>query len=232
VINGVERVVVNQMHRSPGVFFDHDKGKTHASGKFLFNCRIIPNRGSWLDFEYDAKDLLYFRIDRKRKLPITTLLYALGYKKKEILDLFYDFKIFTYGKEKKKWQTKFNPNEYKRPVKLRTDLIDLKNEKKIFVRHFDNKIKSTNTFNLLNYIKKKNQKTKLFFLIGADNLIKFHKWNKWKKIPELAKIVVFARPNYSIKALNSVASKKLKKKDWMYINVKKMNISSSLIRKF
>ena len=68
VINGVERVVVNQMHRSPGVFFDHDKGKTHASGKLLFNCRIIPNRGSWLDFEYDAKDLLYFRIDRKRKL--------------------------------------------------------------------------------------------------------------------------------------------------------------------
>jgi len=94
VINGVERVVVNQMHRSPGVFFDHDKGKTHASGKFLFNCRIIPNRGSWLDFEYDAKDLLYFRIDRKRKLPITTLLYALGYKRSEILDLFYDFKIF------------------------------------------------------------------------------------------------------------------------------------------
>ena len=73
VINGVERVVVNQMHRSPGVFFDHDKGKTHASGKLLFNCRVIPNRGSWLDFEYDVKDILYFRIDRKRKLPITTL---------------------------------------------------------------------------------------------------------------------------------------------------------------
>ena len=131
VINGVERVVVNQMHRSPGVFFDHDKGKTHASGKFLFNCRIIPNRGSWLDFEYDAKDLLYFRIDRKRKLPITTLLYALGYNRSEILDLFYDFKIFIFDKEKKRWQTKFNPNEYKRPVKLRTDLIDSKNEKKI-----------------------------------------------------------------------------------------------------
>ena len=102
VINGVERVVVNQMHRSPGVFFDHDKGKTHASGKLLFNCRIIPNRGSWLDFEYDAKDLLYFRIDRKRKLPITTLLYAIGYKKKEMLDLFYDFKVFHFDKIKKK----------------------------------------------------------------------------------------------------------------------------------
>ena len=131
VINGVERVVVNQMHRSPGVFFDHDKGKTHASGKFLFNCRIIPNRGSWLDFEYDAKDLLYFRIDRKRKLPITTLLYALGYKRNEILNLFYDFKIFTFDKEKRKWQTKFNPDEYKRPIKLRADLINWKNEKKV-----------------------------------------------------------------------------------------------------
>ena len=131
VINGVERVVVNQMHRSPGVFFDHDKGKTHASGKFLFNCRIIPNRGSWLDFEYDAKDLLYFRIDRKRKLPITTLLYALGYNKSEILDLFYDFKVFTFDKGKKKWNAKFDPNDYKRPLKLRTDLIDTKNEKKV-----------------------------------------------------------------------------------------------------
>ena len=85
VVNGVERVVVNQMHRSPGVFFDHDKGKTHASGKLLFNCRVIPNRGSWLDFEYDVKDILYFRIDRKRKLPITTLLYALGYSRTEKL---------------------------------------------------------------------------------------------------------------------------------------------------
>ena len=131
VINGVERVVVNQMHRSPGVFFDHDKGKTHASGKFLFNCRIIPNRGSWLDFEYDAKDLLYFKIDRKRKLPITTLLYAIGYNRSEILDLFYDFKIFSFIKEKGKWNTKFDPNEYKRPVKLRNDLIDAKNEKKL-----------------------------------------------------------------------------------------------------
>ena len=68
VINGIERVVVNQMHRSPGVFFDHDKGKSHASGKLLFNCRVIPNRGSWLDFEFDVKDFLYFRIDRKKKI--------------------------------------------------------------------------------------------------------------------------------------------------------------------
>ena len=77
VINGTERVIVSQMHRSPGVFFDHDKGKTHSSGKYLFTARIIPYRGSWLDFEFDSKDLVYVRIDRKRKLPVTTLLYAL-----------------------------------------------------------------------------------------------------------------------------------------------------------
>ena len=77
VVNGTERVIVSQMHRSPGVFFDHDKGKTHSSGKYLFAARIIPYRGSWLDFEFDAKDLVYVRIDRRRKLPVTTLLLAL-----------------------------------------------------------------------------------------------------------------------------------------------------------
>src|SRR6185437_4140009 len=77
IINGTERVIVSQMHRSPGVFFDHDKGKTHSSGKYLFAARVIPYRGSWLDFEFDAKDHLYVRIDRRRKLPVTTLLYAL-----------------------------------------------------------------------------------------------------------------------------------------------------------
>jgi len=107
-----------------------------------------------------------------------------------------------------------------------------KNEKKIFVSYFDNKIKSINTFRLLNFIKKKNKKAKLFFLIGADNLKKFHKWNNWKKIPKLAKIVIFPRQGYSIKSLNSNASKNLSKKDFMYIKSKKVNISSSLIRKF
>jgi len=131
VINGVERVVVNQMHRSPGVFFDHDKGKSHASGKLLFNCRVIPNRGSWLDFEYDVKDILYFRIDRKRKLPITTLLYALGYNREEILKLFYDFKTFNFDKNSKKWKTKFNPDDFKRPSKLKDDLVNFADGKKI-----------------------------------------------------------------------------------------------------
>ena len=132
--------------------------------------------------------------------------------------------------------TKQNPLKQKPYLSTRTRMKlsknITKNQKKIFVKCLDDKIKSKNTFDLLNYLKKKNKKIKLFFLIGSDNLIKFHKWNKWEKIPELAKIIVFARPNYSIRALNSIASKKLKKRDWMYINSKKMNISSSLIRKF
>jgi len=94
VINGTERVVVSQLHRSPGVFFDHDRGKTHSSGKLLYSARIIPYRGSWLDFEFDAKDAVFVRIDRRRKLPATVLLRALGYGTEDILDLFYDKNLF------------------------------------------------------------------------------------------------------------------------------------------
>ncbi|MDC1127277.1 DNA-directed RNA polymerase subunit beta, partial [Candidatus Pelagibacter sp.] len=113
ITNGVQRVVVNQMHRSPGVFFDHDKGKTHASGKLLFNCRVIPNRGSWLDFEYDVKDFLYFKIDRKKKIFASTLLLALGYSKAEIADEFYTNETYTFDPKTEKWKTKFNPENYK-----------------------------------------------------------------------------------------------------------------------
>ena len=115
----------------------------------------------------------------------------------------------------------------KKRIKLSKEIT--KNYKKIFVQYFDDKIGSSNTFDLLNYIKKKNQKNKLFFLIGADNLKKFHKWKKRKKIPKLAKIVVFPRKNYSF---DSIASKKLCKEDLIYIRSRKINISSSLIRKF
>ena len=121
IINGTERVVVSQMHRSPGVFYDHDKGKTHSSGKFLYQARIIPYRGSWLDFEFDGKDTLFFRIDRRRKLPITTLLKALHLNNQEIYDTFYDsdFLIKTeFG-----WSIKFNPEKF-RGKKLSYDLID------------------------------------------------------------------------------------------------------------
>ncbi len=124
VVNGTERVIVSQMHRSPGVFFDHDKGKTHASGKLLFACRIIPYRGSWLDFEFDAKDIVFSRIDRRRKLPVTTLLYALGLDQEGIMDAYYD--TVTYKLKKKKgWVTKFFP-ERVRGTRPTFDLVDAK----------------------------------------------------------------------------------------------------------
>ena len=100
VINGTERVVVSQLHRSPGVFFDHDRGKTHSSGKLLYSARVIPYRGSWLDFEFDPKDMVYVRIDRRRKLPATVLLRALGYSSQEILEMFYENNKFKISKAK------------------------------------------------------------------------------------------------------------------------------------
>jgi DNA-directed RNA polymerase subunit beta len=148
VVNGTERVIVSQMHRSPGVFFDHDKGKSHSSGKFLFAARVIPYRGSWLDFEFDAKDIVHVRIDRRRKLPVTTLLMALdsdetaqkridmaeeggqlppeqavGMSIENILDYFYDAIGFTLGKDG--WKTAFDADAM-RGVKLDNDLIDAK----------------------------------------------------------------------------------------------------------
>ncbi|MEV8467073.1 DNA-directed RNA polymerase subunit beta [Fluviibacterium sp. DFM31] len=122
VVNGTERVIVSQMHRSPGVFFDHDKGKTHASGKLLFACRIIPYRGSWLDFEFDAKDIVFARIDRRRKLPVTTLLYALGMDQEGICDAYYD--TVNYKLESSRgWVTKFFP-ERVRGTRPTFDLVD------------------------------------------------------------------------------------------------------------
>ncbi|HAT49939.1 MAG TPA: DNA-directed RNA polymerase subunit beta [Alphaproteobacteria bacterium] len=106
IVNGTERVIVSQMHRSPGVFFDHDKGKSHSSGKFLFSARIIPYRGSWLDFEFDPKDYLFARIDRRRKLPVTTLLRAMGMGPEEILARFYDLE--TYRKTGVIWEKKLD----------------------------------------------------------------------------------------------------------------------------
>src|SRR5512141_478466 len=99
IINGTERVIVSQLHRSPGVFFEHDKGKTHSSGKLLFSARIIPYRGSWLDFEFDPKDVLYFRVDRRRKMPVTILLKALGYNSEQILAHFFAFDTFHITKK-------------------------------------------------------------------------------------------------------------------------------------
>src|SRR5919112_438622 len=123
IVNGTERVIVSQMHRSPGVFFDHDKGKTHSSGKLLFAARIIPYRGSWLDIEFDAKDIVHARIDRKRKIPVTSLLYALGLDAEEILSTFY--KRIVYTKDKHGWRVPFDAERMK-GFKGSTDLIDAK----------------------------------------------------------------------------------------------------------
>jgi len=123
IVNGTERVIVSQMHRSPGVFFDHDKGKTHSSGKLLFAARIIPYRGSWLDIEFDAKDIVYARIDRKRKLPVTSLLYSLGLDSEEILNTFYNRLIYKRAKEG--WTVPFDAERMK-GFKASVDLIDAK----------------------------------------------------------------------------------------------------------
>ena len=153
IVNGTERVIVSQMHRSPGVFFDHDGGKTHASGKYLFASRVIPYRGSWLDFEFDAKDQMFVRIDRRRKLPVTTLLRALdaaetveyrkeceendteidplmiqGMSNEEILGTFYE--TLNYTRAKKGWKTAFDADRM-RGVKLSADLIDAKTGKAV-----------------------------------------------------------------------------------------------------
>lgn len=121
IVNGTERVIVSQMHRSPGVFFDHDKGKTHSSGKLLFAARVIPYRGSWLDFEFDAKDVVYVRIDRRRKLPATSFLLALGMDGEEILKTFYE--TVPYEKRGEGWVTPYKPERW-RGVKPEFDLVD------------------------------------------------------------------------------------------------------------
>ncbi len=121
IVNGTERVIVSQMHRSPGVFFDHDKGKSHSSGKLLFAARIIPYRGSWLDIEFDAKDIVYARIDRRRKIPVTSLMFALGLDGEEILDTFYN-KII-YERAKDGWRMPYDANRMK-GMKAVADLID------------------------------------------------------------------------------------------------------------
>jgi len=127
VINGTERVIVSQLHRSPGVFFDHDKGKSHSSGKLLFNARVIPYRGSWLDFEFDPKDNVFVRIDRRRKLPVTILMRALGYNNEEILDMFFDTDSITLGAEESVLALV--------PERLRgeTAMFDMKAKKKVIV---------------------------------------------------------------------------------------------------
>ncbi|MCT2557574.1 DNA-directed RNA polymerase subunit beta [Tsuneonella sp. YG55] len=133
IINGTERVIVSQMHRSPGVLFDHDRGKTHSSGKLLFAARVIPYRGSWLDFEFDAKDIVNVRIDRKRKLPVTALLYALGLDSEEILHHFYDTIVWerVSGKQGDGWKIPFTPEAW-RGQKPAFALVDAATGEEVF----------------------------------------------------------------------------------------------------
>src|SRR6185369_1528136 len=138
VINGTERVIVSQLHRSPGVFFEHDRGKTHSSGKLLFSARVIPYRGSWLDFEFDPKDLLFFRVDRRRKMPVTTLLKAIGLNNEEILKQFFVFDTFHLSP--KGLQMDFVPDRLKGDV-ARFDVLGkdgkvlVPRDKRITARH-------------------------------------------------------------------------------------------------
>src|SRR5438309_8308117 len=138
MVNGTERVIVSQLHRSPGVFFEHDKGKTHASGKLLFSARIIPYRGSWLDFEFDPKDILYFRVDRRRKMPVTILLKAIGLTPESILANFYvndNFRLMDSGA-----QMEFVPERLRGEV-ARFDITDksgkviVAKDKRVTARH-------------------------------------------------------------------------------------------------
>ncbi|MFA5172655.1 MAG: DNA-directed RNA polymerase subunit beta [Sulfuriferula sp.] len=138
IINGTERVIVSQLHRSPGVFFEHDRGKTHSSGKLLFSARIIPYRGSWLDFEFDVKDYLYFRIDRRRKMPVTTLLKSLGYSNEQILAEFFTTDLFHLGKQVIRFE--LVPDRLRGEI-ARFDIIDkdgaviVAKDKRITVKH-------------------------------------------------------------------------------------------------
>jgi DNA-directed RNA polymerase subunit beta len=122
IVNGTERVVVSQLHRSPGVFFSYDKGKTHSSGRLLYSARVIPSRGSWLDFEFDAKDILYVRIDRRKKLPATIVLKALGYTNEDLLKIFYPIETI-----------KIEKNKFTRPVS--EVLIGIKSSQNIVDPH-------------------------------------------------------------------------------------------------
>ncbi len=138
IINGTERVIVSQLHRSPGVFFEHDRGKTHSSGKLLFSARIIPYRGSWLDFEYDPKDYLYFRVDRRRKMPVTILLKAIGMTLEQILAAFYDFDTFQLSKSGSQFE--LVPERLRGEV-ARFDFVDkagkpiVQKDKRVTVKH-------------------------------------------------------------------------------------------------
>ncbi len=230
IVNGIERVVVSQMHRSPGVFFDHDKGKTMTNGKFLFAARIIPYRGSWLDFEFDAKDLVYARIDRRRKLPVTTILYSLysketeeklaqakkegrrlepseikGMSKEEILEYFYE--TINVEKVKKGWKVEFDANKMK-GVKFDFDLVDAETGKVVWEK--DKKITPRTAQKLV-------EKGLTGFLV-KDNYLFGKYLAKSVVVNKTGEVVADAGAELNEEILNAIDAAKVKSLELLYID--------------
>ncbi|MGB0713617.1 MAG: DNA-directed RNA polymerase subunit beta, partial [Gammaproteobacteria bacterium] len=203
VINGTERVIVSQLHRSPGVFFDHDRGKTHSSGKLLFSARVIPYRGSWLDFEFDPKDSVFVRIDRRRKLPVTVLLRALGYDAEQILDIFFDTNSFHFKGEKITWDLV--------PERLKGEIaaFDLKVGKEVLVEK--GKRITMRHIKQLSEAGSKAVEVPLDFLVGrvvAKNIVH----------PETAEVVMHANEELTEENLEKVIEAGIKDLDVIYTN--------------
>jgi DNA-directed RNA polymerase subunit beta len=204
IVNGTQRVVVSQMHRSPGVFFDHDKGKSHSSGKLIYSARIIPYRGSWLDFEFDVKDILYARIDRRRKIVSTVILRALGYEENEqILDLFYD--TLTFKKNKNDWSTPLNVNKLLGELAI----FDIENNGDVIVKK-GKKINSRQV-DVIKKAKIKSVQVKDDFLYGkifAKNIID----------KETGEILYEANTQITEEILEDIEKKKIKQIDIIHTN--------------
>ena len=230
IVNGTERVVVSQMHRSPGVFFDHDKGKTMANGKFLFAARIIPYRGSWLDFEFDSKDLVYARIDRRRKLPVTTILYSLysketeeklakakkegqkldpseikGMDKEEILAYFYE--TYKVEKDGKNWKVEFDANKMK-GVKFDFDLVDANTGKVVLEK--DKKLTPRNAQKLV-------EKGFTHFLV-KDSYLYGKFLAKAIVLKKTGEVVADAGAELNEEVLGNIEANKVKSMELLYID--------------
>ena len=203
VINGTERVIVSQLHRSPGVFFDHDKGKSHSSGKLLFSARVIPYRGSWLDFEFDAKDSLFARIDRRRKLPVTIIMRALGLSNSEMLDLFFETNVFYLSK--KSIKIKLVPERFRGEtasfdIKVGRKTI-VKRGKRITARH-------------VNELKKSSAKDLIIPVEYLDNKILAHDVID----QETGELLAEANEILTFDSIQKLIEKNIEKIDTLYVN--------------
>ncbi len=203
VINGTERVIVSQLHRSPGVFFDHDKGKSHSSGKLLFSARVIPYRGSWLDFEFDAKDSLFARIDRRRKLPVTIIMRALGLSNSEMLDLFFETNVFYLSK--KSIKIKLVPERFRGE----TASFDMKVGRKTIVKR-GKRI----TARHVNELKKSSAKDLIIPVEYLDNKILAHDVID----QETGELLAEANEILTFDSIQKLIEKNIEKIDTLYVN--------------